>query len=331
VVHDVLWASPYVMNARLADSYRSGRVFLVGDAAHIHPPTGAQGLNTSVQDAYNLGWKLTAVLGGTPDALLDTYEAERRPIAAAMLGLSTGLLEAAKRGDMRRGREVQQLDLAYPTSSLAFETPERHGGVLAARRWRGSPGRDRLRGDAEPRPAGSDVAAGATGSTFDRGINDGQHQALGVAISCSVGIRGYNETGARSARDGLHCALQSGDRSWPDAAACGDVERVCATPVDCGQAQCVDRRLGDGEPADPRPCPTEPEQRLGPALQRAFVIRAAAIHDPSRKQNVVTDCFRSGLAVMCRCYNGYLSNPSSSCFLADWSGQGGASIVDRLA
>ncbi len=134
VVQNVLWASPYVMNARLADSYRTGRVFLVGDAAHIHPPTGGQGLNTSVPDAYNLGWKLAAVLAGAPDALLDTYEAERRPIAAAMLGLSTGLLEAAKRGDMRRGREVQQLDLAYPTSSLSFEAPERNGGILAGDR-----------------------------------------------------------------------------------------------------------------------------------------------------------------------------------------------------
>ena len=133
-VHDVSWASAYTMNARLADSYRTGSTFLMGDAAHIHPPTGGQGLNTSVQDAYNLGWKLAAVLAGAPDALLNTYEEERRPIAAAMLGLSTGLLEAAKRGDMRRGREVQQLDLAYPTSSLAFEAPERDGGILAGDR-----------------------------------------------------------------------------------------------------------------------------------------------------------------------------------------------------
>ncbi|MGU3422791.1 FAD-dependent oxidoreductase [Methylobacterium sp. D54C] len=134
VVHDVQWASAYAMNARLADSYRTGRVFLIGDAAHIHPPTGGQGLNTSVQDAYNLGWKLAAVLAGAPDALLNTYEEERRPIAAEMLGLSTGLLEAAKRGDMRRGREVQQLDLAYSTSSLAFEAPARHRGILAGDR-----------------------------------------------------------------------------------------------------------------------------------------------------------------------------------------------------
>lgn len=134
VVNDVQWASAYAMNARLADSYRTGRVFLIGDAAHIHPPTGGQGLNTSVQDAYNLGWKVAAVLAGAPDALLETYEEERRPIAAAMLGQSTGLLEAAKRGDMRRGREVHQLDLAYPNSSLAFEAPERRGGVLAGDR-----------------------------------------------------------------------------------------------------------------------------------------------------------------------------------------------------
>lgn len=134
VVHDVSWASAYIMNARLADSYRTGRIFLMGDAAHIHPPTGGQGLNTSVQDAYNLGWKLAAVLAGAPDTLLNTYEDERRPIAAEMLGLSTGLLEAAKRGDMRRGREVQQLDLAYPTSSLAFEAPKRHRGILAGDR-----------------------------------------------------------------------------------------------------------------------------------------------------------------------------------------------------
>lgn len=83
-----VWASAYKMNARLADRYRVGRVFLVGDAAHIHPPTGGQGLNTSVQDAYNLGWKLAAVAGGASVALLDSYEEERRPIAAGVLGLT---------------------------------------------------------------------------------------------------------------------------------------------------------------------------------------------------------------------------------------------------
>ena len=66
-IHSVAWASVYSMNARLADRYRVGRVFLVGDAAHVHPPTGGQGLNTSVQDSYNLGWKLAAALKRAPE------------------------------------------------------------------------------------------------------------------------------------------------------------------------------------------------------------------------------------------------------------------------
>ncbi|WDS37776.1 FAD-dependent oxidoreductase [Pseudoxanthomonas sp.] len=119
-VHSVAWSSTYGMNARLADHYRDGPVFLVGDAAHVHPPTGGQGLNTSVQDAYNLGWKLAAVLAGAPEALLDTYEAERRPVAADVLGLSTRLLAGMKTGDNRRTREVQQLDIGYPDSGLSL-------------------------------------------------------------------------------------------------------------------------------------------------------------------------------------------------------------------
>ena len=133
-VHAVHWASAYQMNARLADRYRDGRAFLIGDAAHIHPPTGGQGLNTSVQDAYNLGWKLAAVIGGASASLLDSYEAERRPVAAGMLGLSTKLLDAAKRGDIRRGREVQQLDIGYPGSPLALEQPTRSEGLSAGDR-----------------------------------------------------------------------------------------------------------------------------------------------------------------------------------------------------
>lgn len=133
-IQSVSWASIFNMNARLADRYRVGRVFLVGDAAHTHPPTGGQGLNTSVQDAYNLGWKLAAVANGASDALLDSYEEERRPIAAAMLGLATKLLDALKRGEMRRGREVHQLDIGYSESALALEKPERSGGLLAGDR-----------------------------------------------------------------------------------------------------------------------------------------------------------------------------------------------------
>jgi 2-polyprenyl-6-methoxyphenol hydroxylase-like FAD-dependent oxidoreductase len=133
-IQSVAWASAYSMNARLADRYRTGRVFLVGDAAHVHPPTGGQGLNTSVQDAYNLGWKLAAVVGGAADALLDTYEEERRPVAAGVLGLSTQLLDAMKRGELKRGRNVQQLDIGYPECSLAMESPGRVAALLAGDR-----------------------------------------------------------------------------------------------------------------------------------------------------------------------------------------------------
>lgn len=128
-IHSVAWSSIYSMNARLADRFRDGAVFLVGDAAHVHPPTGGQGLNTSVQDAYNLGWKLAAVLAGAPEALLETYEAERRPVASAVLGLSTRLLAGFKTGDNRRTREVQQLDIGYPHSPLSFASQTTGSGL----------------------------------------------------------------------------------------------------------------------------------------------------------------------------------------------------------
>ena len=71
---------------RLAERYRDGRVLLAGDAAHIHPPMGGQGLNLGLQDAFNLGWKLAAeIRGWAPDELLDTYQAERHPVAADVL------------------------------------------------------------------------------------------------------------------------------------------------------------------------------------------------------------------------------------------------------
>ncbi|MEW1635200.1 FAD-dependent monooxygenase [Streptomyces sp. NPDC093801] len=118
-VTEVRWASDFRPRAALADRFREGRVFLAGDAAHVHSPAGGQGLNTSVQDAYNLGWKLAVVLSGAaPESLLGTYEAERRPVAADMLGLSTRI----HRGQARRGAATQQLGLGYRGSSLAVET-----------------------------------------------------------------------------------------------------------------------------------------------------------------------------------------------------------------
>jgi 2-polyprenyl-6-methoxyphenol hydroxylase-like FAD-dependent oxidoreductase len=85
-VHSPRWLSRFGDATRLAERYRTGRVLLAGDAAHIHPPTGGQGLNLGLQDAFNLGWKLAAqVRGRAPDGLLDSYHAERHPVAAAVL------------------------------------------------------------------------------------------------------------------------------------------------------------------------------------------------------------------------------------------------------
>jgi rifampicin monooxygenase len=85
-VHSPRWLSRFGDATRLAERYRTGRVLLAGDAAHIHPPTGGQGLNRGIQDAFNLGWKLAAEVNGwAPEALLDSYHTERHPVAAAVL------------------------------------------------------------------------------------------------------------------------------------------------------------------------------------------------------------------------------------------------------
>ena len=85
-VHSPIWISRFTDVSRQAASYRSGRVLLAGDAAHVHAPTGGQGLNTGVQDAVNLGWKLAQVVRGiSPGSLLDTYHAERHPVGARVL------------------------------------------------------------------------------------------------------------------------------------------------------------------------------------------------------------------------------------------------------
>ncbi|WHT15770.1 FAD-dependent oxidoreductase [Crossiella sp. CA-258035] len=125
---ELIWLSRYRANVRMVDRYRVGRVFLAGDAAHVHSPAGGQGLNTGVQDAYNLGWKLAAVLSGEPDELLETYQAERLPVAADVLGLSSRLVERDAAEGIRRGKETDQLDISY------------RGGPLAPAGWQSATG-----------------------------------------------------------------------------------------------------------------------------------------------------------------------------------------------
>jgi 2-polyprenyl-6-methoxyphenol hydroxylase-like FAD-dependent oxidoreductase len=85
-VHSPRWLSRFGDATRLAERYRVGRVLMAGDAVHVHPPLGGQGLNLGVQDAFNLGWKLSAEVGGwAPEGLLDSYQTERRPVAAGVL------------------------------------------------------------------------------------------------------------------------------------------------------------------------------------------------------------------------------------------------------
>ncbi|WP_255509870.1 rifampin monooxygenase [Micromonospora sp. AP08] len=93
-VHSPRWLSRFGDATRLAERYRVGRVLLAGDAAHVHPPIGGQGLNLGVQDAVNLGWKLAAqVRGWAPETLLDTYHAERHPVAEDVLDNTRAQME----------------------------------------------------------------------------------------------------------------------------------------------------------------------------------------------------------------------------------------------
>ncbi len=94
------WISRFTDMSRQAVSYRQGRVLLAGDAAHVHPPHGGQGLNTGVQDAVNLGWKLAQVVNKTsPESLLDTYHAERHPVGARVLHNTMAQVALASPGD----------------------------------------------------------------------------------------------------------------------------------------------------------------------------------------------------------------------------------------
>jgi 2-polyprenyl-6-methoxyphenol hydroxylase-like FAD-dependent oxidoreductase len=111
-VHSPRWLSRFNDATRLADRYRAGRVLLAGDAVHVHPPLGGQGLNLGIQDSLNLGWKLAAAIDGwAADDLLDTYEAERRPVAADVLDLTRAqaVLISTEPGPQAVRRLVTQL------------------------------------------------------------------------------------------------------------------------------------------------------------------------------------------------------------------------------
>ena len=125
-VREVLYASHFGSRSGMAKHFRVGRAFLAGDAAHVHPPAGGQGMNTSVQDAYNLGWKLGHVLRhGAPAGLLDSYEEERLPVAAGLLEFVVQMhkdwLGKAKDKEEPRKGEHMQLGLNYRGGPLSHD------------------------------------------------------------------------------------------------------------------------------------------------------------------------------------------------------------------
>jgi len=136
-IEEVTWHTTWRANTRLAERFRSGRVFLAGDAAHVHPPTGGQGMNTGIQDGYNLGWKLAAALDGASDVVLDSYEPERMMAARRALELSTELLDKHQRGDddaHLRGSHLHGLTLEYRDSPISRDQRAHTGGVAAGDR-----------------------------------------------------------------------------------------------------------------------------------------------------------------------------------------------------
>ncbi|MGD9529234.1 FAD-dependent monooxygenase [Pseudonocardia sp.] len=118
------WSSVFRISHRIVDSYGRGRVFVAGDAAHIHPPTGAQGMNTGIQDAVDLAWRLaTAVSGRAADGLLDSYDAERRPVGEEVVGRTVRHAQEGFADDDPATmilREAQLL-VAYPGSPVVGE------------------------------------------------------------------------------------------------------------------------------------------------------------------------------------------------------------------
>jgi len=121
--HSPRWIARFTDMTRQAESYRQGRVLLAGDAAHVHSPTGGQGLNLGVQDAVNLGWKLAQVVNGSsPEDLLDTYQGERHPVAARVLRITmaqTALARSDARIDALRETISELLSMDEPRKRFA--------------------------------------------------------------------------------------------------------------------------------------------------------------------------------------------------------------------
>lgn len=126
-IHSPTWISRSTDMARQAATYRAGRILLAGDAAHVHHPIGGQGLNTGVQDAVNLGWKLALVANGSaPDSLLDSYHRERHPVAARVLRNTMAQMQLLRHPDDDRSKALHDI----MTELLAMDEPRRRFAAM---------------------------------------------------------------------------------------------------------------------------------------------------------------------------------------------------------
>jgi len=157
VIKDAYWLAAFRINERKVSQYGRGRAFLAGDAAHIHSPAGGQGMNTGMQDAFNLAWKLSLVIGSVcKPTLLDSYSVERSAVGDMVLRNASRLTDAAivrnpiiqglrntvvkfALGFPQLGHRVAnllaELDIGYPKSPLSVEGAHRPSGRKAGERW----------------------------------------------------------------------------------------------------------------------------------------------------------------------------------------------------
>ena len=194
-VGDPTWLTRFRAQLRRAGSYRAGRLLLAGDAAHIHSPAGAQGMNTGIQDAHNLAWKLALVLDGrASDRLLDSYETERRPVAGQVVGLSDRIvrLSTLRRPLARAVRDatMPRVTALRPVQSAAARTLAQVSISYAAGAFatdRGGPG---------PRPGGRvpDVGLRGAGRLWQR-LGGGRHVLVATTdLSATAEAAGVDRT-----------------------------------------------------------------------------------------------------------------------------------------
>ncbi|MFI0873078.1 FAD-dependent monooxygenase [Streptomyces parvus] len=308
--------STYRVNVRMADRFRAGRVFLAGDAAHVHAVAGGLGMNTGIQDAFNLGWKLGLVLAGHAGTeLLDTYEEERLPVAARTLDLTSERLRATLEAIRRPGGgldaaitpDTTGLGVGYRWSSLARvhdeaprhdETPRhdeapRHGGGLP-----GSP----QPGDRAPDAPCVDAATGAR-TRLHRVFAGPRTTVLGFGPGSAAVLRevaaAYGDAGVRTCR--VCAPYESGARSGPGTAVVDDEGHAAAA---YGTGAFGDTDTGTGTDTDTDTCTVvvvRPDHHLGLSVPaddartvHAYLRRLHGAGRPRNGSPALVDAARKG-------------------------------------